>query len=219
LRGGSNSIKVEVLARFYAVQLQGGVCSWEDIERKILAPYSNCQQFWRFCRSCPQRRGAIFLAAHLLVQAQGLLQKPSAVTGRPTGVLNSGGVYSHSHKPAWGVPAVGLGGARGAAGGSARGGGRVPVMWLLQMWVRGVVDYGRRASLWHLTHILAKHPATEELFVGSDWGLGVVADVDGMVRGRLVGHVCKALLRDPQWQPCLGGVLEGVAEVGAGFCG
>lgn len=69
------SVKVEVLGALYALQLQTGRCSWEEIERCIAQPAQSLTNFLRVGGQQPHhKRFVLFLAAQVVDAAPSLLQ-------------------------------------------------------------------------------------------------------------------------------------------------
>jgi hypothetical protein len=81
---------------------------------------------------------------------------------------------------------------------------KVPLPWVLTLWLVASFDVSRHAALVTLTGVLVRHPVTAPYFEGGrlDWGL-LASDAQGVCRGALVGHVV-----------CRLGGLGGAAGVG-----
>lgn len=92
-------------------------------------------------------------------------------------------------------------------------------VWLLKMWFRSLIDYGRKATLGFMTHVLARQcHETHDLFAGcvpehTKVTEHILADVDGVYRGGLVRHVLWAMSGSVVWSTHILECVEGLHEV------
>lgn len=178
------TIKIDVLAALYALQLQAGQ-SWQHVQALVVQPYDDLTSF--FARRSPdQRRFVLYLASQIVRSAPSLLQ--------------------------WDATAASS---------------SIPAVDLLRLWLRSMLDqhpakaFGK--CMEHVTRVLARAPATEQLFsvLSAQLQPGVLQDIfqrdcgivqSGDQRAKLLKVVLERL-RDSRGEAALKQTLQELLRV------